>query len=175
MEKTYPKSPYLTQLKADIARYDQQMALIDKLDKALEQEPAAFPEVALPDMYGKTQSLTALQGKVFLLDFWSVADQNAAFHNAELKKVYEKHNPAGFEIYQVSVDTSKPVWVEVVQRQRLPWITVCDFQGAASNAVKLYGVRSVPQNFLFDAEGNIVARNIFGDKLAAKVAELMKK
>ncbi|MBR3930973.1 MAG: homoserine O-succinyltransferase, partial [Tidjanibacter sp.] len=93
----------------------------------------------------------------------------------ELKKVYEKHNPAGFEIYQVSVDTSKPVWVEVVQRQRLPWITVCDFQGAASNAVKLYGVRSVPQNFLFDAEGNIVARNIFGDKLAAKVAELMKK
>lgn len=175
VEKTHPKSPYLTQLKADIARYDQQMALIDKLDKALEQEPAAFPEIALPDMYGKTQSLTALQGKVFLLDFWSVADQNAAFHNAELKKVYEKHNPAGFEIYQVSVDTSKPVWVEVVQRQRLPWITVCDFQGAASNAVKLYGVRSVPQNFLFDAEGNIVARNIFGDKLAAKVAELMKK
>jgi peroxiredoxin len=110
-----------------------------------------------------------------LLDFWSVADQNATFHNAELKKVYEEYKEKGFEIYQVSVDTSKPVWVEIVQRHKLPWITVCDFQGAASQAVLLYGVRSVPQNFLFDAEGNIVARNIFGDKLGAKVGELLKK
>ncbi|MBR5454415.1 MAG: TlpA family protein disulfide reductase [Rikenellaceae bacterium] len=175
VEQNYPKSPYLATLKSQIAHYDQQAELINKLDKAMEEEPAAFPELTLPDMYGKQQKLSELKGKVFLLDFWSVADQNATFHNAELKKVYEKYNEKGFEIYQVSVDTSKPVWVEVTQRQRLPWTTVCDFLGANSPAVRLYGVKSVPQNFLFDAEGNIVARNVFGDKLAAKVGELLKK
>ena len=175
VEQNYPSSPYLATLKAQIARYDQQAELLGKLDKALEEEPAAFPDLSVPDMYGKEQKLSALKGKVFLLDFWSVADQNATFHNAELKKVYEEYKEKGFEIYQVSVDTSKPVWVEIVQRHKLPWITVCDFQGAASQAVLLYGVQSVPQNFLFDAEGNIVARNIFGDKLSAKVGELLEK
>ena len=175
VEQNYPKSPYLATLKSQIAHYDQQAELINKLDKAMEEEPTAFPELTLPDMYGKLQKLSDLKGKVFLLDFWSVADQNATFHNAELKKVYEKYNEKGFEIYQVSVDTSKPVWVEITQRQRLPWTTVCDFLGANSPAVRLYGVKSVPQNFLFDAEGNIVARNVFGDKLAAKVGELLKK
>lgn len=175
VEQNYPSSPYLASLKAQIAQYDQQAELQSKLDKALEEDPVAFPNISVPDMYGKEQELSTLNGKVFLLDFWSVADRNATFHNAELKKVYEKYNEKGFEIYQVSVDTSKPVWVEIVQRHKLPWITVCDFQGAASQAVLTYGVKSVPQNFLFDAEGNIVARNIFGDKLSAKVGELLKK
>ena len=175
VEQKYPSSPYLASLKAQIAQYDQQAELQSKLDRALEEDPVAFPNISVPDMYGKEQELSTLNGKVFLLDFWSVADQNATFHNAELKKVYEKYNEKGFEIYQVSVDTSKPVWVEIVQRHKLPWITVCDFQGAASQAVLTYGVKSVPQNFLFDAEGNIVARNIFGDKLSAKVGELLKK
>lgn len=175
VEQHYPNSPYLATLKADIARYDQQTELLHKIDKALEEEPAAYPELALPDMYGKEQRLSELKGKVFLLDFWSIADQNSTFHNAELKKVYEEYHSKGFEIYQVSVDTSKPVWVEVVQRHKLPWITVCDFQGAGSTAVRIYGVQSVPQNFLFDAEGNIVARNIFGNKLATMVGELLKK
>ena len=170
VEKNYPTSPYLAGLKAALAQYDNQVEFATKIEEALATEPANFPEIELPDMFGKKQSLTALQeGKVLLLDFWSFGDSNALFRNAELKELYAKYHDKGFEIYQVSVDTSKPAWVEVVQMQKLPWISVCDFKGASSLAVQLFGITSIPQNFLFDREGNIVAKDLVGDKLEAEI------
>lgn len=173
--KNYPTSPYLAGLQATIDHYDQQMELTNKINEALAAEPANFPEIEMTDMYGKKHSLTAAQeGKVLLLDFWSVSDATSVFRNAEFKELYEKYHDKGFEIYQVSVNTSKPSWVETVQNQKLPWISVCDFKGGNSTAVQLYGVASVPQNFLFDREGNIVALNAYGDDLKKELAKLMK-
>lgn len=171
----YPTSPYLAGLKATIDHYDQQVALADKISKALEAEPAGFPEIELSDMYGKKHSLTVVQeGKVVLLDFWSISDQNAAFRNAELKEIYAAYHDKGFEIYQVSVDTSKPAWVETVQAQKLPWISVCDFKGANSAALQLYGIQRIPQNYLIDREGNIVAVDAYGDNLRKELAKAVK-
>ena len=162
-------------LKAAIADYDNRVAFASKVEAALAAAPANFPEIEIADMYGKKQSLTAVQeGKVLLLDFWSIADENALFRNAELKEIYNQYHNKGFEIYQVSVDTSKPAWVEVVQMQKLPWISVCDFKGASSLAVQLFGISGVPQNFLIDREGNIVARNAYGDNLTKELKKLIK-
>ena len=175
VEKNYPTSPYLAGLKAAIADYDNRVAFASKVEAALAAAPANFPEIEIADMYGKKQSLTAVQeGKVLLLDFWSIADENALFRNAELKEIYNQYHNKGFEIYQVSVDTSKPAWVEVVQMQKLPWISVCDFKGASSLAVQLFGISGVPQNFLIDREGNIVARNAYGDNLTKELKKLIK-
>lgn len=173
--KNYPTSPYLTGLQATINHYDQQAELADKINQALAEEPANFPEIELADMYGKKHSLTAAQkDKVLLLDFWSTSDANSIFRNAELKELYAKYKDSGFEIYQVSVNTSKPSWVEGVQNQKLPWISVCDFKGAGSLAVQLFGVESIPQNFLIDRNGDIVAMNVYGDDLKKELARLMK-
>lgn len=175
VEKNYPTSPYLAGLKAALAQYDNQVELATKMEEALTADPVNFPEIELPDTFGKKQSLTALQkDKVVLLDFWSIADQNASFRNAELKEIYAKYHAKGFEIYQVSVDTTKPAWIEVVQMQKLPWISVCDFKGTGSMAVQLFGITSIPQNFLIDREGNIVARNAYGDDLKKELAKLIK-
>lgn len=173
--QNYPNSPYLAGLRAAIDHYDQQVEFNNKINEALAAEPASFPEIQLPDMFGKKQSLTEIQkGKVLLLDFWSVGDENAAFRNAELKELYAKYHDKGFEIYQVSVDTSKPLWVETVQMQKLPWISVCDFKGASSIGVQLFGITTIPQNFLIDREGNIVARNAYGDNLTKELKAIMK-
>ncbi len=173
--KNYPTSPYLAGLKAAIDHYDRQVEFSNRINEALEAEPANFPELEMADMYGKKHSLTAIQeGKVLLLDFWTIGDENSNFRNAELKELYEKYHDKGFEIYQISVDSSKPAWIETVQRQKLPWISVCDFKGANSIAVQLYGIGSVPQNFLIDRNGNIVARNAYGDDLAGELRRLMK-
>lgn len=173
--KNYPTSPYLAGLKAAIDHYDRQVEFSNRINEALEAEPASFPELEMADMYGKKHSLTAIQeGKVLLLDFWTFGDENSNFRNAELKELYEKYHDKGFEIYQISVDSSKPAWIETVQRQKLPWISVCDFKGANSIAVQLYGIGSVPQNFLIDRNGNIVARNAYGDDLAGELRRLMK-
>lgn len=174
VEKTYPSSPYLTSLKADIEAYDSQVALNQKLEAAMEA-PASFPEIELPDLYGNPRSLTEIQkGKVVLLDFWTISDESAPFRHADYKELYEKYHEKGFEIYQVSVDTYRPDWVDVVLMQKLPWVSVCDFLGSASPAVTLYGVQAVPCSYLLDKEGNIVAINAYGDNLKKELRKLFK-
>lgn len=174
VEKNYPKSTYLASLKEAIQYYDNQRELADKINEAM-ATPAGFPELELPDMTGKKQSLTQVQqGKVVLVDFWSIIEEGAQFRQAELKEIYEKYHDKGFEIYQVAVDTAQPEWIQTLQMQKLPWISVCDFKGSASPAVMLYGVTTIPTNYLLNKEGDIVAIGAYGDNLEKELKNLFK-
>lgn len=168
-----PASPYLRSLQKELESYDKSVSIADLVGQQQLQQVSNFPDLELADMYGKKQKLSSLDGKVILLDFWSAASPDCRMANAELKETYEKFTEQGFEVYQVGVDDSKPLWVTTVQNQKLPWISVCDFRGTSSIAVRLYNVKSVPSNFLIDRNGNIVAKNIYGTALAAKVAQLV--
>ena len=159
LAERYPNSHYLPLLRSQVARMDAQISLLSQVSEA------SFPEIAQPDMYGKTQKLSDLEGKVILLHFWSAAIGNSNAFNADLKDIYAKYHDKGFEIYQVGVDTSKALWVNTVQQQQLPWITVCDFQGQDSPAVGAYNVTALPTNYLIDRSGNIVGKDFSGQKL----------
>ncbi len=169
----YPESPYLASLRADITRSEQSLELFNSLSEKL-NNPANSPDVEMADMYGKIHKLSDLTGKVVLLDFWSLENPSNPYLNAELKALYEKYAESGFEVYQVSVDTSKPAWIATVQSQNLPWISVCDFRGGNSPTIRNYSVTSVPANFLLDKEGNIIKKNIYGEELEKEIARLLK-
>ena len=117
---------------------------------------------------------TDLKGKTFLLMFWSAEAGNANSINADLKHIYDRFADKGFEIYQVGIDTSKALWVNTVQEQHLPWISVCDLRGANSPVLGVYNVSELPASYLIDTNGNIVAKNIYGEQLAAALTELVK-
>ena len=157
--ESYPESLYLPLLRSQIARMDAQISLLSQV------KTASFPEISMPDMYGKEQHLSSLEGKLILLHFWSAAVGNSNSFNADLKKVYEKYHDQGLEIYQVAVDTSKALWINAVQEQQLPWISVCDLQGENSPAVGAYNVRSLPSNYLIDRNGNIAGKDLMGEQL----------
>ena len=165
----YPDSPYVPALRNEIERWD---ACISIAQQIVEMR---YPDIELPDMYGNRVRLSSLDGKVILLDFWSAALGNSNALNAELKRIYSEYADRGFEIYQVSVDTSKPVWISAVQEQALPWISVCDFKGNASPAAGSYNLQKVPSNFLFDREGNIVGKDLYGDNLEKELQKLIAK
>ena len=169
VEERYPDSPYVPALRSEIARWD---ARINIAQQIVEMR---YPDIEMPDMYGHKKRLSSLEGKVILLDFWSAELGNSNALNAELKRIYEEYADKGFEIFQVSVDTSKPVWVSAVQEQALPWISVCDFKGNASQAVGSYNLQKVPSNFLFDREGNIVGKDLYGDTLEKELQRLTAK
>lgn len=82
--------------------------------------------------------------------------------------------PTSFEVYQVSLDTSKAAWITAVQEQRLPWISVSDLRGRASAAVGLYNISKLPANFLIDKNGTLVAKDIYGKSLERKLDELTR-
>lgn len=168
LEKSYPESPYLAALNAEIARMDARINLSSRIAET------GYPDLEMADMYGKRIRLSSLAGKVVLLDFWSAELGNSNELNAELKELYEEYAPAGFEVYQVAIDTSKPVWISAVQEQALPWISVSDLRGRFSPAVGLYDITKLPTNFLIDREGTVVARDIYGRSLKERVDELTR-
>ena len=170
----YPQSPYLKALLKEIGEAESTLSVTNMLAEQIESGGAQYPDIELPDMYGAKHRLSELDGNVVLLDFWASSSRQGKFNNAELKKIYQQAEPLGFRVYQVSVDTEKALWVRSVQEQKLPWITLCDFNGANSVPVMTYNVSAVPSNMLLDREGNIVARDIYGDELRKKVDQLLK-
>ena len=163
IEQTYPESPYLPILRTQIARMDAQLNLLSNIKET------SFPEIKMADMYGNQKSLAALEGNVILLHFWSVAIGNGNSIIADLKEIYAKYHERGFEIYQVGIDTSKAAWINAVQEQQLPWISVSDLQGQASSSLKSYNITKLPANYLIDRKGNIVAKDLTGEKLEAEI------
>ena len=172
VSRTYPDSKYLEALKKAIEQADATTQMQNMIfDKA--QNPAPYPDLELPDMYGKKVRLSSLDGKVILLDFWSTQEAGCKVNNAELRQTYDKYNDRGFEIYQISLDTHRADWVTSVQQERLPWITLCDFKGERGSAPRLYNIKRLPTNLLIDREGNIVAKNLYGSRLDAQIEKLL--
>lgn len=165
--ETYPESHYLPILRSQIARMDAQISLLSQVKET------TIPEINLPDMFGNKRSLSSNIGKVVLLQFWSAALGNSNTLNADLKELYTKYREQGFEIFQVSIDTSKAVWINAIQEQKIPWITVSDLQGEASPLLGVYNVQKLPSNYLINREGHIAGKDLTGDTLEAEIKKLL--
>ncbi|MCI7139712.1 TlpA disulfide reductase family protein [Alistipes sp.] len=168
VEQKYPESPYVQSLLAEVARMDARIDLASKITET------SYPDLEMTDMFGKKVRLSSLAGKVILLDFWSAELGTSNALNADLKEIYARYADRGFEVYQIAVDVSKPLWINAVQEQQLPWISVTDLRGRASSSLMLYNVQHIPANFLIDKEGSIVAKDLYGKSLEAKLDELLR-
>jgi peroxiredoxin len=127
------------------------------------------PELKFKNPNGKEISLSSLRGKVVLVDFWASWCRPCRIENPNVVQVYQKFNDRGFEIYGVSLDKSQEAWVNAIQQDGLNWTNVSDLGGWNSAGAATYGVNSIPGNFLLDANGVIVAKNLRGANLHAEV------
>ncbi len=167
VSKSYPTSPFVITLRNDVARMEAQASLLNTI------EERDYPDITADDMYGNKRRLSELEGNVILVDFWAAELGNSNALNAELKTIYEKYESDGFRVYQVSFDTEKATWIQAIQEQKLPWITVCDFHGKGSPIMGVYNVRSLPSNYLIDRNGRIVGKNLYSDALEAELKKIL--
>jgi peroxiredoxin len=89
--------------------------------------------------------------------------------------LYNKYKEDNFEILGVSLDRNKGAWEKAIETDRLTWYHVSDLKGWQNAVAKLYGVRSVPQTFLLDANGKIIAHNLKGPALEAAIRKALGK
>ena len=106
-----------------------------------------------------------------------------AFLNGQSQKSSNQKPPVGvqfkgakgFTIYNVSLDMKKDPWLAAIKKDGLVWENhVSDLGGWGSKAAALYGINSIPANFLIDANGVILAKNLRGPALDAEIEKLIK-
>jgi peroxiredoxin len=153
---------------ASLPGYKEIKDYLDIMAKVQEGKPA--PDFTVPTIDGKEVSLSSLKGKYVLLDFWASWCKPCIGEIPFMQQAYKNYKRKGFEIFSVSVDRDEAAWKKAVADHKMTWLQGHDTQDISHSK---YGVMSIPTTLLLDKDGVIIAKNLRGEALAAKLKELM--
>ncbi|MBN1598617.1 MAG: TlpA family protein disulfide reductase [Bacteroidales bacterium] len=134
-----------------------------------------IPELILPDINGEPIALSSFKGKLVLLSFWSVLNKESVANVIEMKKIYKKYAPSGFEIYQVSIDRNVEIWKKALNFEEIEWVSVCDTAFERSATRTIFNVTKIPMNYLISRDQTeILAKNLPPEELDLNLPTLLK-
>ena len=165
------KMPEATLNDARIQRIVKQIETLEKT--AVGQK---FIDFSMPDPEGKTVKLSDIisKNKYTLIDFWASWCGPCRAEMPNVIAAYNEYNKKGFAIVGVSLDNDEAKWKNAIKEMKMPWAHMSDLKGWQCEGAALYGVNSIPATVLVDQEGTIIERNLRGEAIKEKLAELLK-
>jgi peroxiredoxin/formylmethanofuran dehydrogenase subunit D len=195
--KKNPNSPYALFALSTSAGYDLNAAEIEPLFKSLpasvQQSPSGKLMAGKIDLAKKTSigmyamdftqndtsdvpvKLSSLRGKYVLVDFWASWCGPCRKENPNIVNVFNKYKDKGFTVLGVSLDRpgQKDRWMKAIYDDNLAWTHVSDLKWWENEVAKQYGIQAIPQSYLLDPEGRIIGKNLKGEELEKKLAEVI--
>jgi len=156
-------------------KYDLTRQLVNKVNATKRIAIGAIaPMFVSADTMGKKIDLNGYRGKYTLVEFWASWCAPCREESPTLVRLYNQYKDKGFEIFSVSIDKNTTQWKNAIRQDGYIWGNVCDLNGYGGPTAALYTVTAIPNSFLLDKDGRIIAKNLRGKLLESKLAELMK-
>lgn len=132
-------------------------------------------EITAPNPDGEEQSLYNHLGKYTLIDFFGSWCAPCRAESEHLNRMYNQYNDEGFEIFGFGVEFDRQSWLRALDQDNRSWTNVSTVSGYEGDITKEYAITSLPKNFLVDKDGVIIAKDIHGEELEDKLAELFSE
>jgi len=151
---------------------------LDKIGKPVTVAAAANVGSVAPDFTaknpeGKSISLKQSLGKVTIVDFWASWCKPCRVENPNVVALYAKYHSKGLNILSVSLDKEASAWKDAIAKDNLTWNHVSNLKEFEDPIALQYGINAIPTIFVLDAKGLIIAKDIRGEELNAKIASLL--
>jgi thiol-disulfide isomerase/thioredoxin len=165
----------------EVKKYKPGKSIQTKLDKIAKPVPVAAapnvgsvaPDFTAPNPEGKSISLKQSLGKVTIIDFWASWCKPCRAENPNVVALYAKYHAKGFNILSVSLDKEASDWKAAITKDKLTWNHVSNLKEFGDPIALQYGINAIPTIFVLDAKGVIVAKDLRGEELNAKIASLL--
>jgi len=170
---------YLLSISNEMLQKYPEHSEVKSLAQVLEKmKPVAIgrqaPQIKLPNTEGEMVSLEDFRGDYLLVDFWAAWCKPCRRENPNIVAAYQKYHDKGFDVLGVSLDRTREQWIKAIVDDGLPWTQVSDLKYFNSKAAADYNVGAIPFSVLLNPEGEIIAKNLRGAKLEAKLSELFE-
>ena len=151
---------------------------LDKIANPVTVAPAAnvgslAPDFTAPNPEGKSISLKQSLGKVTIVDFWASWCKPCRAENPNVVALYAKYHAKGLNILSVSLDKEASAWKAAIAKDKLTWNHVSNLKEFEDPIALQYGINAIPSIYILDAKGVIIAKDLRGEELNAKIASLL--
>lgn len=169
--------PSKKQFTLDLADQGRDAVAVKNENLSVKQETSfKYEDFTMPDTEGKVISSKNIttKNKYTFIDFWASWCTPCRKQGRELIPMYNTYKSKGFEVIAVSLDTDAIAWKKAIEADGYAWTNLSDLNGFESAISKKYNITAIPRNLLIDQKGNIVAMDLHGEELEAKLTELFK-